>query len=44
MGRTALHFAAKEGYAKVCAILLEKGADLESKDKVWKHDARWQIQ
>jgi ankyrin repeat protein len=35
-GRTALHWAAKEGHAPVVALLLSKGADVNVKDRAGK--------
>ena len=34
MGRTALHYAAMYGHIDVMRLLLDKGADVHSRDKV----------
>ncbi|KAK7494535.1 hypothetical protein BaRGS_00014188, partial [Batillaria attramentaria] len=33
-GRTALHYAAQNGYADTCKLLIEKGCDLDCQDAV----------
>lgn len=38
--RTPLHIAAAEGHLKICALLLERGADVNAKDR-WGHTPLW---
>eukprot|EP00929_Paragymnodinium_shiwhaense_P070007 TRINITY_DN35394_c0_g1_i1.p4 TRINITY_DN35394_c0_g1~~TRINITY_DN35394_c0_g1_i1.p4 ORF type:complete len:118 (-),score=41.89 TRINITY_DN35394_c0_g1_i1:410-763(-) len=32
-GKTPLHFAAIEGFAEICEVMVAKGADLEARDE-----------
>ncbi|CAN8070725.1 unnamed protein product [Agarophyton chilense] len=38
--RTPLHIAAAEGQANICALLIERGADVNAKDR-WGHTPLW---
>ena len=34
-GRTPLHVASEEGHTDIARVLVERGADLESRDEEW---------
>eukprot|EP00178_Gracilaria_changii_P007339 TRINITY_DN233_c0_g1_i2.p1 TRINITY_DN233_c0_g1~~TRINITY_DN233_c0_g1_i2.p1 ORF type:complete len:1745 (-),score=208.95 TRINITY_DN233_c0_g1_i2:1936-7170(-) len=38
--RTPLHIAAAEGHANICALLIDRGADVNAKDR-WGHTPLW---
>ena len=35
LGRTPLHQAAMEGHAATCRLLLDRGAAVDARDRVW---------